>query len=68
YLPLYSPDLNPIEEVYSFFKAYMRWHGSMFHNTVDSKNKAAILLFMYTALGSITEKHVCGWMRHSGYI
>jgi transposase len=68
YLPPYSPDLNPIEESFAYLKAYLRRNGSSFRHAVDSKNAASILLFLHTALASISPTHAQGWMTHSGYL
>jgi hypothetical protein len=68
YLPPYSPDLNPIEEAFSYVKAYLRRHGHIFRVAVEAKNDWAVHSFLYTALGTITSEHACEWMGHSGYM
>jgi DDE superfamily endonuclease len=68
YLPPYSPDLNPIEEAFSFVKSYLRRHGDRFRHAVASKKKELPLMFLYEALDQITPDHAKGWMRHSGYL
>jgi len=59
YLPPYSPDLNPIEEGWSKFKAWLR------------KRRARIAEALKTAveeaLDRITPKDVLGWTKHAGY-
>ncbi|KAF8574167.1 hypothetical protein K439DRAFT_1373174, partial [Ramaria rubella] len=60
YLPPYLPDFNPIEEAFSFIKAYLRRHASTFRHAVDSKDRSAILLFMHTALGLSGLDEACG--------
>ncbi|KAF7344640.1 Tc1-mariner class transposase [Mycena venus] len=52
YLPLYSPDLNPIEESFSTLKAHMRRHN------------AEILA---AACGCITAEMAHNWFLHAGY-
>ena len=68
YLLPYSPDLNPIEEVFSFIKAYLRRFGDRFRQDVASNQKELPLMFLYEALDEISAEHAKGWMRHSGYI
>jgi transposase len=45
---MYSPEMNPIEEVFSYLKAYLRHHGSEFRQAVDNKDELAILLILHT--------------------
>ena len=59
YLPAYSPDLNPIEKVFSKLKAYLR---SAAARTVDGLIEA-----MGDALRAIRPGDIRGWFRHSGY-
>jgi transposase len=59
YLPAYSPDLNPIERMFSKLKAWLR---SAAVRMVDG---------LFGALGdglrTITPGNILGWFRHSGY-
>jgi transposase len=59
YLPAYSPDLNPIERLFSKLKAWLR---SAAVRTVDG---------LFGALGdglrTVTPRDILGWFRHSGY-
>ena len=59
YLPAYSPDLNPIEKVFSKLKAYLR---SAAARTVDGLIEA-----MGDALRAVRPGDILGWFRHSGY-
>jgi len=68
YLPLYSPDLNPIEEAFSFIKAYLRRHGDHFCAAVASKEKELPLMFLYEALDQVMPEHAKGWMKDCGYL
>jgi hypothetical protein len=68
YLPPYSPDLNPIEESFSFIKAYIRRHGDRFRAGVASRRKELPFLFLYEALDQISLEHAKGWMKDCGYI
>jgi transposase len=58
YLPAYSPDLNPIERLFSKLKAYLR---SAAARTIDGLIDA-----MGDALRSVRPGDILGWFRHSG--
>jgi transposase len=59
FLPVYSPDFNPIELLWSKVKAYLR------------KVKARALDVLYSAiseaLATITAADIGGWIKHCGY-
>jgi transposase len=59
YLPAYSPDLNPIEKMFSKLKAYLRKAAA---RTVDLLYEA-----MGEALRSVTHQDIAGWFRSCGY-
>ena len=59
YLPSYSPDLNPIEEVFSKIKNILRKLGARTHE--------ALLEAMEEALSKVTPSDAAGWFDHCGY-
>ena len=59
YLPAYSPDLNPIEQMWSKVKGLLR---ELACETSDSLFEA-----IRTAFEQITPKNAQGWFKHSGY-
>ena len=59
YLPAYSPDLNPIERMFSKLKATLR---SAKERTVDG-----LIGAMGDALRAIRPSDILGWFSHSGY-
>jgi transposase len=59
YLPPYSPDLNPIEEMWSKIKAYLRKVKARTSGTLENAIKDAF------ACVSVTD--IFGWFSHSGY-
>ena len=61
YLPAYSPDFNPIEEAFSYMKAWLRRH-----DTTVLKSEARPYL-IHQALMSITPEHAHGWITNCGY-
>jgi transposase len=68
YLPPYSPDLNPIEECFSWVKHCIRQRGVEFRNIVEIGHEAEPYLFLYHILNEVPP-HACkGWFHHSGYV
>jgi transposase len=59
FLPAYSPDLNPIERMFSKLKA---WLQSARARTIDGLIEA-----MGDALRAVRPADLLGWFRHSGY-
>jgi transposase len=59
FLPAYSPDLNPIERMFSKLKAWLR---SARARTIDGLIEA-----MGDALRAVRPADLLGWFRHSGY-
>ncbi len=57
-LPPYSPDLNPIERMWSKLKAILRKQAA---HTTDALQQA-----MHEALTHITKSDIHGWIHHSG--
>lgn len=68
YLPPYSPDLNPIEESFSYIKGVIARHGAMFRAAAESKDITKVHYFLHSALATITPEKAQAWMAHSGYI
>lgn len=68
YLPPYSPDLNPIEEAFSFVKSVLCRDGDLFRSAVASKQTQRIFFEFDCALAAITQEKAEGWMCHSGYL
>lgn len=59
YLPPYSPDLNPIEQMWSKIKAHLRAEKAL---SVD-----AFLTAIPLAFDKISLEHISGWFTASGY-
>lgn len=59
YLPAYSPDLNPIEEMFSKLKAFLR--------KTAARMVGALIDAMGDGLRSITPSDILGWFGHRGY-
>lgn len=60
YLPPYSPDLNPIEQMWSKVKSILR---KLKARTVTGLHDAIALAFE-----SVTKTDANGWFKHSGYV
>ncbi len=59
YLPAYSPDLTPIEPLFSKLKAHLR--------RLAARTREALLDALATALATVTPEDVHGWFRHARY-
>lgn len=68
YLPPYSPDLNPIEEAFSYVKSVLQQNGTAFRNALESKNAYSVHFELHCALAMITSEKAQAWMGHSGYL
>lgn len=60
FLPPYSPELNPIENMWSKIKSYLR--SKMIKTIKDFQ------FHLKTALESVTQEDCEGWFSHCGYI
>ncbi len=59
FLPAYSPDLNPIEKMWSKIKACLR--------RAQARTASALLAAIASALASITSQDAMNWFAHCGY-
>jgi len=59
YLPAYSPDLNPIEKMWSKVKSILR--------TLKARTKEALINAIARALDQITANDANGWFESCGY-
>ena len=59
YLPAYSPDLNPIERLFSKLKAWLR--------SAKARAVEGLIEAMGDALRAVRPSDILGWFRHSGY-
>jgi transposase len=59
YLPAYSPDLNPIEKMWSKVKSILR--------TLKARTKETLIHAIATALEMVTANDAKGWFESCGY-
>jgi transposase len=59
FLPAYSPDLNPIELMWSKVKALLR--------AAEARSESALLQAIAHALAAVTANDAKGWFAHCGY-
>lgn len=59
YLPPYSPDLNPIELMWSKMKAFLR--------KVRSQTIPKLFIDLHRALKTMTIEDITSWFGHDGY-
>lgn len=62
FLPPYSPDLMPLEEVFSKVKGVMKANDKVFQ--VCTAPRAMLAM----AFGMVTPEDCVGYIRHSGYV
>lgn len=62
FLPPYSPDLMPLEEVFSKVKSVMKQNDSVFQVCCAPR------AFLAMAFSFVSTKDCIGYIRHSGYI
>ena len=60
YLPPYSPDLNPIEMMWSKVKNYL--------TDAKARTKEALYGKIGEALQKVTSRDALGWFKHCGYV
>ena len=63
FLPPYSPDLNPIEELFSSVKYYLKDHDEM----MQSVPADDITTIIQAAFDNVCTEDCCAWITHSGY-
>lgn len=59
YLPPYSPDLNPIELMWSKVKNHLRG--------IAARTKRTLISAVGKALNAVTPEDLAGWFAHDGY-
>lgn len=59
-LPPYSPDFNPIEEMWSKVKAFLR--------KAKARTQKTLVRAIADALATITQDDCVAWFRHCGYL
>jgi transposase len=59
FLPAYSPDLNPIEMMWSKVKSLLR--------SAEARTESALLQAIAAALEKITPQDAMNWFAHCGY-
>jgi transposase len=60
FLPPYSPDLNPIEKMWSKIKEFLR--------AAKARTQEALYDAIAAALKTITSKDAIGWFKSCGYV
>ena len=61
YLHPYSPDLNPIEEAFSYVKAYLKKHDNIIQADIP------LVSVLESAFESISSRECNAWITDSGY-
>ena len=66
FLPLYSPDLNPIELTFSSIKAWLRANRDRVNREMESEN-GSVYNALWQAVYLVTPEKARGWYKHCGY-
>ena len=61
FLPPYSPDMNPIEEMFSSIKYYLKDHDQVLQAMDDP------LPLLEASFDSVTKDKCAAWIKHAGY-
>ena len=61
FLPPYSPDYNPCEEMFSYVKYFLKCHDEVLQCIGDPR------VVLKSALDSVTKSQCNNWVTHSGY-
>ena len=56
-----SPDFNPVEELFSYVKYYLKEHDLVLQST------PTLTPVLQAAFDSVTAQQCRGWIEHSGY-
>lgn len=64
FLPPYSPDLNPIEELFSKVKACLKENDA----AIQRIEEQGIIDFVQAAFSVVSKDDCFGWFNHAGYI
>lgn len=64
FLPPYSPDLNPVEELFSKVKYSLKENDSVIQTVPES----AIMDIVQAAFSTITDSDCFSWFEHAGYV
>ncbi|MDR2202781.1 MAG: transposase [Nitrososphaerota archaeon] len=59
FLPVYSPDFNPVELLWAYVKSVLR--------KLKARSEEALLDAVVVALDCVTPELVAGWFRHCNY-
>ena len=69
YLPPYSPDLNPIEEMFSCVKTWMRLNRDYVNVELSGELGSHPYSMIWRVVSeSVTPENAMGWYRDCGYI
>ena len=64
FLPPYSPDLSPIEELFSKVKACLREND----RAIEHTDSDTLMDFLYAAFYTVTPDDCFGWFQDCGYV
>ncbi|KAL4246218.1 hypothetical protein ABKN59_009358 [Abortiporus biennis] len=68
YLPAYSPDLNPIKEVFSAIKSWVRTNRDYVTDMMEQGDESPLVLIWQAVHSVVTPEKAWGWFHHSQYV
>jgi hypothetical protein len=68
FLSAYSPDLNPIEEMFSAIKAWIWANRDCVLGEMKGGEGCDPYKMIWDAVFTVTPEKALGWFRHSSYI
>ena len=68
YLPAYSPDLNPIEEVFSSIKSWLQAERDYVLGELSDSPEANPFAMIWKAVYTVTAEKARGWFQDCGYL
>ena len=64
FIPPYSPDLDPVEELFSKVKACLKENDE----AIQAADESAVVDFVRAAFSTATPDDCYAWFKHAGYI
>ena len=64
FIPPYSPDLDPVEELFSKVKACLKENDE----AIQAADESAVVDFVHAAFSTATPDDCYAWFKYAGYI
>lgn len=64
FIPPYSPDLDPVEELFSKVKVCLKENDE----AIQAADESAVMDFVHAAFSTATPDDCYAWFKHAGYV